>query len=84
MIAPKLEKGRNKAERAPTTTPGCPSFISRQMRFFLPAEIPECQILGIKPTHFLNRLTQLVVSTISGSKIKHCRPNNIRFFTSSK
>ena len=70
-MRPRSAKGRNRAERAPTTTCSVPSATPRQTRSRARGATSECHSAGRVPKRRPKRSRKSAVSEISGSRIEH-------------
>ena len=71
---PSSWKGRNSAERAPTTARTVPVATPRHVRARCDGVMSECHSPGRVPKRWRKRSRKLCVSAISGRRISACRP----------
>ena len=83
-MRPSSLKGRNSAERAPTTTRASPVAAARQARPRSAEDSAECHSTGGQPKRRVKRSMNWLVSAISGSMISACRPFSSVRATASK
>ena len=70
---PRSGKGRNSAERAPTTTGAAPAATSRQVVRRVRLDRSECQTAGATPKRRSKRASHCEDRAISGSRTSACR-----------
>ena len=83
-MRPRSGKGRNSAERAPTTSFALFSATARQMRPRKGADTPECHSAGRAPKRSWQRAMNWLVSAISGINTSTCLPRDSAAAIASK
>ena len=81
---PQVRNGRNKAERAPTTSPASPSAAIFHKRRRSVIVTPECHSAGFAPNRASTRVRNSAVSAISGNSTSACRPARRHSATASR